>query len=91
MIHFLQQSHEELKDYYLSGSYFDFPKRINRNKGKTIIFFKQTLKDVRNIYMDRARLGMSYDEIKDLCREAWKDEDYNYTYIDRSTDKNEAK
>ena len=34
---------------------------------------------------------MSYDEMKDLCREALKDEDYNYLYTDRSKKKSESK
>ena len=33
---------------------------------------------------------MSYEEFKDLCREALKDEDYNYLYIDRSKKENEG-
>ena len=30
---------------------------------------------------------MSYEDFEKLCREAWKDEDYKYFYIDRSEKK----
>ena len=29
-----------------------------------------------------ARFDMNYDEFKDLCTEAWKDEEYTYFYND---------
>ena len=51
----------------------------------TFVFFSvtQTLKDAENIYKGTTGFDMSYDGSKDLCREAWKDEDYNYFYLDR--------
>ena len=35
--------------------------------------FQQTLKDVEHIYRDIAGFDMSYDEVKGLWREAWKE------------------
>ena len=46
--------------------------------------FNQTFKDVENLNRYIVGFDMSYDEFKDLSREAWKDEDYNHLYIDRS-------
>ena len=43
------------------------------------------------LYRDIAGLDMSYDEIKDLRREARKDEDYKDLFIDRFKKKNEVK
>ena len=64
---FLSQS------YYLSQSYFEVPKRTIRNNSNLKILFQQTLKDVEHIYRDIAGFDISYDEFKELGREAWKE------------------
>ena len=43
---------------------------------------RATIKDVESIHQDFAGFVMSREEVKKLCREAWKDEDLNYLYID---------
>ena len=84
---FTRGRHNDLDVYYLSQSYFDLPKRTMRNNSNVIILFQQTLKDVQHIYTDIAGFDMSYDELKELCREAWR-ERYNYLLINRLEDKN---
>ena len=84
---FSRGRHNDLDVYYLSQSYFDLPKRTIRNNSNIIILFQQTLKDVEHIYRDIAGFLMSYEEFKELCREAWK-EKYNYLLINRLEDKN---
>ena len=83
---FTRGRHNDLDVYYLSQSYFDLPKRTIRNNSNIIILFQQTLKDVEHIYRDIAGFDMSYEEFKELCREAWK-EKYNYLLINRLEDK----
>ena len=87
---FTSGRHNDLDVYYLSQSYFDLPKRTIRNNSNIIILFQQTLKDVQHIYTDIAGFDMSYDEFKELCREAWR-ENYNYLLINRLEDKNGKK
>ena len=87
---FTRGRHNDLDVYYLSQSYFDLPKRTNRNKSNIIILFRQTLKDVEHIYRDIVGFDMSCDEFKSLCREAWRDT-YNYLLINRLEDKNGSK
>ena len=87
---FTRGRHIDLDVYYLSQSYFDLPKRTIRNNSNLIILFQQTLKDVEHIYSDISGFDMSYDEIKSLCREAWR-EKYNYLLINRLEDKNVKK
>ena len=82
--------HNDLDVYYLSQSYFDLPKRTIRNNSNVIVLFQQTLKDMQHIYTDIAGFDMSYDEFKELCREAWR-ERYNYLLINRLEDKNGKK
>ena len=84
---FTRGRHNDLDVYYLSQSYFDLPKRTIRNNSNIIILFQQTLKDVEHIYRDIAGFDMSYEEFKELCREAWR-ERYNYLIINRLEDKN---
>ena len=87
---FTRGRHNDLDVYYLSQSYFDLPKRTIRNDSNFIILIQQTLKDVQHIYTDIAGFDMSYDEFKNLCKEAWRDK-YNYLLINRLEDKNGSK
>ena len=48
------------------------------------------MRDVEQIYRDIAGFDMSYDEFKELCRDAWK-EKKNYLEINILEDKNESK
>ena len=64
----------------MSQSFFDLPKRTERNNINIRILFERFLNNVRNIYRDFAGFDMRYDEFMDLCREAWKDEDYKYFF-----------
>ena len=58
--------------YYLGQSYFDVPKRVICMNCNIIILFRQSLRDVKHIYRDIAGFDVSYDEFKELGREAWK-------------------
>ena len=84
---FTRGRHNDLDVYYLSQSCLDLPKRTIRNNSNIIILFQQTSKDVEHIYRDIAGFDMSYEEFKELCREAWR-ERYNYLLINRLEDKN---
>ena len=85
---FTRGRHSDIDVYYLSQSYFDLPKRTIRNNSNIVILFKQTLKDVENLYRDIAGFDMSYDEFKKLCKESWSGE-YNYLKINRQNNKND--
>ena len=87
---FTRGRHTDLNVYYLSQSYFDLLLRIIRNNSSIIILFQQTLKGVIHIYSDIAGFDVSYEELKSLCREAWK-EKYNYLEIIKLEDKNGKK
>ena len=41
--------------------------------------------------IDIVGFDLNYDESKDLCSEAWKNEDNHYLYNDGSQNKSEAK
>ena len=69
---FTRGRHNDLNVYYLSQSHFDLPERTIRNISNIIILFQQILKGVEHIYRDIAGFGISYDEFKSLCKEAWK-------------------
>ena len=81
---FTRGRHENIDVYYLSQRYFELPLLI-RDNSNIIILFKQTAKTVQNLYNDIAGFDMSYDEFKNLCREAWSKK-YSYLKIDRLDD-----
>ena len=82
--------HEDLDVYYISQSYFVLPRQSIRNNSDRIILFKQTLRDVQNMYYDIGAYDMKYDEFKEMCHKAWS-EKYNYLCIDMSKNKNDGK
>ena len=84
---FTRGRHNLCDVYYLSQSYFEVPRRTIRNNSNMIILFQQTLKDIEHIYRDIAGFDISYDDIKELCREAWK-EKHNYLLLNRLEDEN---
>ena len=79
---FTRGRHENIDVYYLSQRYFELP-IIIRDNSNIIILFKQTAKTVQSLYNDIAGFDMSYEELKNLCREVWKNE-FNYLKIERS-------
>ena len=79
--------------YYLSQCYFDIPKRTIRNKrnsSKKLILFNRTLEDIKNIHRDVGGYDMSYNELKELCRNFLED-DFNCLFIDRSKKRNQGR
>ena len=45
--------------------------------------FKQTLRDVQNMYQEIEVFDKNYDEFKEICRVAWRAK-FNYLCIDLS-------
>ena len=75
----------------MTQSCFEKQKGNIRKNSSKIVGFKQAKKDVEVIYRDISRFDMSYEEIGDLCRGAWKEEDYIYLYSFRSPKTPEGK
>ena len=61
----------DLNIYYLSQSYIDLPKTTMRKNTNVQKSFTQTLNDVEES-RDIAGFDMSYDDFRNLYREAWK-------------------
>ena len=68
---FTRGRHEDLDVYYISQSYFGSPRQSIRNNSDRLILFKQTLRDVQNMYFDIGAYDMKYDEFKEMCHKAW--------------------
>ena len=87
---FTRGRHEDLDVYYISQSYFALPRQSIRNNSDRLILFKQTLRDVQNMYHDIGAFDMIYDEFKEMCRVAWS-EKFDYLCIDKTKNKNDGK
>ena len=81
---FTRGRHEKIDVYYLSQHCFELP-LIIRGNSNIFILFKQFTKTVQIFLMDIAAFDKSYEELKDLCREAWKQK-YSYLKINRLDD-----
>ena len=74
----------------MSQSYFALPRQSIRNNSDRLILFKQTLRDVQNMYYDIGAHDMKSDEFKEMRSFAWSDK-FNYLCIDLTKNKNEGK
>ena len=80
---FTRGRHNNINVYYVSQSYFHLPKSTIRNRSNINILYKQThIRDIILLLHDIARLDMSLEEWKELCRKAWEN-DYEHLQIDR--------
>ena len=59
---FTRRRHNNIDTYYISQSFFDFPKNTIRNNSKIIILLKQTLRDIILIFHDIAGLDTHLEE-----------------------------
>ena len=82
--------HENLEVSYIRQSYFGLPRQNIRNNCDRLILFKQTLGDVQTMFYDIGAYEMKYDDLKEMCQEAWS-EGYNYLDVDMAKNKNEGK
>ena len=73
---FTRGRHNNIDIFYISRSFFQFPKNTIRNISRKIVLFKQTLRDTL-LFHDIAGLDMNLEEWKQLCRKAWEN-DYEY-------------
>ena len=86
----LRCRHNNLHIYYLSQYYFVLTKRTKGNRSKKIILFDETLKDFENIYRDHGGYDTIYNEVRQLCRKTWED-DNNCFCNERSKKKRSRK
>ena len=87
---FTRGTRVNLDVYYISQSYFGFPRQSVRKDSDRLKLFKQTLRDVQSMYQDIATYDMNYDEFKEMVRKTWS-ERYNYLCIDKNKNKNDGK
>ena len=81
---------EDLSVFYVSQSYFGFPRQSIRSNSDRIKLLKQTLGDVQSMYDDFGAYDMLHSEFKEMCHKAWS-ERFNYFCIDMTKNKNEGK
>ena len=87
---FTRGRYEDLDVYYISQSYFALPRQSIKKNSDRLILFKQTLRDVQNMYYDVGAFDMKYFEFKEMCHKAWS-ERFNYLCIDMTKNKDNGK
>ena len=87
---FIRGRHEKFYFYYSSQNYFGLPFQSIRINSYRPLQFKQTLRDVRNMYTEIGGYVMKYDEYEEMFRKA-RSEKLNYLCIDMSKNENEGK
>ena len=67
---FTARRHEDLDVYYISHSYIGLTRQSIRNNSDRLLLFKQTLRDVQNVYYVIGGYDMIYSEFKKMCHAA---------------------
>ena len=86
---FTRGRHEDLDVFYISQSYFGFPRQSIRKNSDRLILFNQTLRVVQSMYYDIGGHDMIYSESKEMCHKTRR-ENFNYLCIDMCKNKNEG-
>ena len=84
---FKQSRHNNLPIFIIGQGYYELPKRTTRANGNIYLIFKpNNLRDVQNLYQDKASMDMTFNECKLLPSTCWK-EKYQPLAIVMSRDK----
>ena len=77
---FKRSRHNNLSIFLISQVYYQLPKRTIRANGNIYHIFKRNkLRDVQNLYQDKAAMGMLLNEFKYSTSTCW-DEKYRGRY-----------
>ena len=88
---FKRSRHNNISIFIISQDYYDLPKRtIRANSNIFHIFKPNNIRDVQNLFQDKASMDMTIDEFKILCSICWQNK-YQPLTIDMSKDISEEK
>lgn len=76
--------HRNIDCFYLCQTYSSIPKQLVRDNANLIVVFKQDITNLKHIYDDHVNVDMSFEELKNLCLECWKDR-YGFLVIDKDS------
>ena len=80
---FKRSRYNNLSIFLNSQEYFELPKRTIRANGNNYHVFKpDNIRDIQNLYQDRASMDMTLDEFKLLTSTCWN-ENYQTPIFDR--------
>ena len=84
---FKRSTHKNLSIFPISREYYEIPKRTIRANGNIYHIFKPNiLRDVQNLYQDKASMDMTLNEFKLLTSTCWN-KNYQPLTIDMTKDR----
>ena len=88
---FKRSRHNNISVFFISQDYYELPKRTIRANSNVFRLFKpNNIRDVQNLFQDKASMDMIIDEFKILCNICWQTKFQPLT-IDMSKDKEVGK
>ena len=79
---FKQSGHNNLSIFIISQDYYELPKRtIRANENIYHIFKPNILKDVQDLYQDKASMNMTPNEFKYLTNTCWDRKNINLLFL----------
>jgi len=83
--YYIRGRHSNVDCFYLCQNYLILPRETIRENATFIVLFKQDLKNINHIYNDHRSNDVSKDELRNLCKEAWK-KPHDFVVIDFTGD-----
>ena len=88
---FKRSRHNNISDFIISQDYYELPKRTIRTNCYILHLFKpNNIRDVQNLFQDKARMDMKFDEFKELGFFCWETK-YQPLTIDMSKEIHQGK
>ena len=88
--YYVRGRHSNVDCFYLAQNYFKLPRQTIRENSNFICLFKQDLRNVREIYQDKASDDMMLEDFRKFLHECWL-KPFGFAVIDFSSEKDDGK
>lgn len=83
--YFTMGRHNNVDTFLLCQTYSQVPKQLIRDNANFLVTFKQDETNLKHVYNDHVNTDMCYNNFKDVCARAWKDNN-GFLVIDKESD-----
>jgi len=88
--YFSMGRHKNIDSIYIGQTYSKVPKQLIRDNVNLLVIFKQDDTNLKHIYREHVGCDMTYDQMREICAQAWKDK-YGFLVISKENDKNNGR
>lgn len=83
--YFSMGRHSGVDVFYLCQSYAHAPKHLVRDNANLLMIFKEDDLNLRHLYEAHAKVDMSFEDFRNMCRACWDSNKYGYLVINHDS------